>query len=177
MQSRFLFQTATVKKAVLSSLISLVLLPGMAWAQALLESPQQASFESGIGVIQGWVCDSAEIEISIDNGARFPAASGLPRGDTASVCGDSNNGFALLFNWNLVGDGGHSLQAYADGVPFADVTFTVTTLGAEFLTGAAGEYVLDDFPSVGESLTVRWVQAKGALKVNFPFSAQCPINA
>ena len=44
--------------------------------------------------------------------------------------------FSLLHNWNLLGDGIHSVQAYADGVLFASTQVKVTTLGEEFVRGA-----------------------------------------
>ena len=53
------------------------------------------------------------LEVEIDGGKRWPTAYGTERGDTASVCGDTNNGFGLIFNWNLFGGGLYSLQALA----------------------------------------------------------------
>ena len=38
------------------------------------------------------------------------------------VCGDSNNGFGLLFNWNLLGNGDHTIRALADGVELGRAT-------------------------------------------------------
>ena len=70
-----------------------------------LENPGNTSFQSGIGVLSGWVCAAEEVEITL--GALTPqmAAYGTERLDTASKCGDTDNGFGLLFNWNLLGDG------------------------------------------------------------------------
>ena len=63
------------------------------------------------------------------------------------MCGDSNNGFGLLFNWNLLGDGPHTIRALADGVEFRQATFTVTTLGGEeFVRGVTGETVAMGLP-------------------------------
>ena len=70
-----------------------------------MENPASASFQSGIGLLSGWVCDAAVVELEINDGPRLAAAYGTDRADTASVCGDTNNGFGLLFNWNLLGDG------------------------------------------------------------------------
>ena len=100
-----------------------------AWAQATLENPQPGSFQSGVGVISGWACDAQTIEVSFDGGPRLKAGVGTIREDTRGVCGDTDNGFGLLYNWNLLGDGPHTVTAYADGVEFARVTVTVTTLG------------------------------------------------
>ncbi len=127
---------------------------------AHLESPTEGSFESGIGLIRGWVCDAAKVEVKIDGGKPWLTAYGTERGDTASVCGDTNNGFGLTFNWNLFGGGLYSLQALADGTPFGDVIFRVATLGMEFLRDApTRDYVLPDFPRSDLSATVRWSEA------------------
>ena len=95
------------------------------------------SFQSGIGVISGWTCEAEAVEIEL-NGARQMAAYGTERLDTADICGDTDNGFGLLFNWNLLGEGEHDVVAYVDGVEFGSATVTVTTLGAEFLRGYGG---------------------------------------
>ena len=124
--------------------------------RARLESPTQGSFESGVGLIRGWVCEAARVEISIDGQPRLPTAYGTQRPDTASVCGDLNNGFGLTFNWNSLDDGVHRAQAFADGVEFASVNFAVTTLGADFLTGLDQKVALDDFPGDGQNTTLRW---------------------
>ena len=125
-----------------------------------LENPGGASFQSGIGVISGWVCAAAtvEIEITTEGGevGRHVASYGTGRGDTQDVCGDTNNGFGLLFNWNLLGDGAHTVVAYADAAEFGRATVTVTTLGAEFVQGVAGACVVPDFPLPGETVTLAW---------------------
>ena len=123
-----------------------------------LESPRQSSAESGIGLIRGWVCEASTVEVQIDGGARQQVAYGTTREDTAATCGDTNNGFGYTFNWNRLGNGTHTLQAFADNVEFANVNFTVTTLGQEFLKGASGEYTLPDFPQTGDTVTVRWAE-------------------
>ena len=48
--------------------------------------------------------------------------------------------------------------AFADGVAFGQATFTVTTLGVEFLQGTHGETVVADFPSPGEAVRLLWQQ-------------------
>ncbi len=124
-----------------------------------LENPGPASFQSGIGVLSGWVCAAAVVEVAI-NGTVYQAAYGTARRDTHDVCGDSATGFGVLFNWNLLGDGEHAVVALADGVEFARTTVTVTTLGAEFLRDVAGECLVADFPSVGESVRLVWQEAQ-----------------
>ncbi len=129
-----------------------------AGSSASLESPQQDSFESGIGLIRGWICQASAVEVQIDGGASQRVAYGTTRPDTAAVCGDDNNGFGYTFNWNRLGNGSHNLRAFADGVEFANVNFTVTTLGVEYLQGASGLYRLLDFPQTGSSVVVNWAE-------------------
>jgi phosphodiesterase/alkaline phosphatase D-like protein len=133
--------------------------PRLLWAQARLEDPELGSHQSGIALIRGWVCQANLIEIQIDEGPRLRAAYGTTRIDTRSVCGDDNNGFGLTFNWNLVSDGVHRVRAFADGVLFADVTFTVTTLGGQFLEGLSGECTVPNFPQPGSSVDLVWQES------------------
>ena len=92
------------------------------------------------------------------------AGYGTDRIDTTGVCGDSDNGFGLLFNWNLLGGGTrggtqHTVRALADGVEFDRATFTVTTLGTEFVRGAEGECRVPNFPAAGETVTLTWQES------------------
>ena len=140
-------------------LLSVVSVPRV-WAQQTLENPQPDSFQSGIGVISGWACEATQIEIAFDGGAPTTAAYGTSRGDTQSVCGDTDNGFGLTYNWNLLGDGEHTVRALADGVEFATVTVTVTTLGAAFLGDVDRNVTVHDFPDVGTAVELRWQEAQ-----------------
>ncbi len=127
-----------------------------------LENPGPNSFQSGIGVLSGWVCegDEVEIEITTEGGAvrRHVAAYGTERVDTAEACGDTDNGFGLLFNWNLLGEGEHEVVAFVDGVELGRATVRVTTLGEEFLRGVEGECVIEDFPGLAQTVTLEWQQ-------------------
>ena len=123
-----------------------------------LENPGVASSQSGLGLISGWVCDADLVEIEIGDFLPQAAAYGTERLDTTGVCGDTDNGFGLLFNWNLLGDGAHTVVAYVDGVELGRATVRVTTLGAEFLRGAEGECVAEDFPAMGRTVTLEWQQ-------------------
>ena len=71
-----------------------------------------------------------------------------------------DNGFGVLFNWNLLGDGDHTVVAWVDGVELARTTVTVTTLGQEFVRGAAGRCVREGFPAPGETITLSWQEAQ-----------------
>ena len=57
------------------------------------------------------------------------AGYGAERLDTATECGDTDNGFGLLLNWNRLGNGEHSVVAKADGVELGRATVRVTDPG------------------------------------------------
>ena len=127
-----------------------------------LENPGPHAFQSGIGALWGWACEAEQVEIEIktEQGefAWHMAAYGLERQDTLDTCGDTDNGFVLLLNWNLLGAGAHTVTALADGVELGRTTVQVTTLGQEFLQGAVGECVAEDFPHPGQSTLLEWRQ-------------------
>ena len=124
-----------------------------------LENPRSASFQSGLGVISGWACHANEIVIELD-GIPLQAAYGTVREDTRRVCGDANNGFSLLWNWNNLGPGEHTVRALTDGVEFANTTVRVTTFGEDpFPRGFSGTFDLPDFPASGETTVVQWEQS------------------
>ncbi len=151
--------TTRSRLSVLTTIVAFILSAFSAspvLGQATLENPTPNSFQSGIGVISGWACNATTIEIAFNDGPLQEAAYGTSRGDTQATCGDTDNGFGLLFNWNLLGDGIHTVRALADGVEFASLTVIVTTLGKEFLHGASGTLPLSDFPDAGASRTLRW---------------------
>ena len=127
------------------------------FVQGYLENPGADSFQSGVGVLSGWVCDADMVEIEL-NGIPQEAAYGTERLDTLRACGDTDNGFGLLFNWNLLRDGEHEVVALVDGVELDRATVTVTTLGQEFLRGVTGTCEAADFPVMGERATLVWQQ-------------------
>ena len=140
----------------------IVLVPSLAYAQptGVLEIPGNGTTVSGVGMISGWKCEAGDITISLNNGDPIPAMYGLPRADTSGVCGNAgNNGFFSYTNWGNLGDGEHTAVVYDDGTEFARSTFTVTTLGTEFLTGADTQVSVTDFPTPGETTTFQWNQA------------------
>ena len=137
----------------------LLSLSATALAQGTLENPRSAGIESGIGLVSGWHCGAGMIQIQFDGGAMIPAAYGTPRADTAGICDDSDNGFGLLWNYNLLGPGPHVVRAFADGVQFASANFEVRTLGQEFIEGLTltkGVTALD----IGKQLELSWEQSK-----------------
>ena len=121
------------------------------------ESPSEGSFESGVGLIRGWVCNASTVEVEIDGGARLKAAHGTRRADTEAVCGSADTGYGLTYNWNLLGDGVHTLRVLADGAEVSRVSFYVTTRGHDYLRGLPlYEHTLINFPSTGRSVILRW---------------------
>ncbi len=131
-----------------------------------LENPAPASFQSGISVISGWACDAEGIEIELDDEAYLAAGYGTRRADTASICGDADNGFGLLFNLNLQGDGLHKVRALTNGRVIDSAEFTVTTLGEPFRRGLSGTYQLADFPEQGKNVSVTWQQSQQNFAIN-----------
>jgi hypothetical protein len=115
---------------------------------------------SGIGVISGWKCEAVgDITVSFDDGDPIPLVYGSARGDTgvSAVCNDDGlNGFVAIWNWGLLSDGEHTAVVYDNDMEFARSTFSVATLGEEFVVGAAGECTIPNFPSTGESATFAW---------------------
>ena len=150
-----------------------VLAPSLAYA-AVLGNPGNGGFYSGIGVISGWKCQ-ADGEITVeflnDAGARMvinegrtsnpvPMLYGSERPDVrdAGACASADVGFVAIWNWGELGDGTYTAVAYDNDVEFARNTFTVTTFGTNFLTGASGRFRARDFPDPGVNVLLRWNQ-------------------
>lgn len=132
--------------------------------RGVLEIPASSDLPtmvSGISMVSGWVCDADTVEVSID-GIRFTAVYGSERNDTKEVCGDTNNGFGLVMNWNLFRAAlFHHISVYADGVEFASAEFTVGSLGEEFFKGRDRvTYHLPGFPRSGQKTTIVWSEAQ-----------------
>ena len=137
----------------------LAIFPQVALA-ATLDVPRQGDRLSGIGVIHGWKCDPQHITVSVDGSAPIAALAPYPRADTGGVCGNAGwNGFFTFVNWAIFGDGPHTITASDNGFPFATHTFTVTTLGEEFVTGVEKRATIEDFPAPGESVELKWNQS------------------
>ena len=124
-----------------------------AWATSL-ENPVSGAIKSGVGVVSGWVCEADKLEVSFDGGARLFVPYGSERPDTAGVCGDTDNGFGLLWNYNELGDGPHTVTLYIDGMVATQVNFSVVTLGTNFLRGVTGHGTIT--LSDGKQVDVQW---------------------
>ena len=139
-----------------------VLAPSLAHP-AVLENPTHGSFYSGIGVISGWKCEAnGPLTARFYDEDRMPLGDAIPlayrneRRDTEGVCGDTNNGFVAIWNWGNLGDGTYTAIVSDNGEEFARSTFTVTTTGEDFLTGAQARVTVENFPSPGETTVLEW---------------------
>jgi hypothetical protein len=132
------------------------LLAQTAYAQGALENPEPGSPQSGIGQVSGWHCAARAVTVSFDGGVPLPAATGISRKDTRGACDDDNNGFVLQWNWNILGDGIHTVRAFADGVEFGRATVEVTTFGEEFLRGARAQCRVERFPEADRDTILTW---------------------
>ena len=144
------------------AIVSLLWLLGfttLAYAQGQLEIPAPGSQQSGVGLISGWKCTGTTLTAAVDGMAPLPVPYGSPRGDTQGICNDTDNGFGVLINWNLLGNGAHTLRLYDNGVEFASATFTVQTLGGEFLRGLSKTVEVPNFPNAGQTTTLQWSEA------------------
>jgi len=135
-----------------------------------LGNPGPNSFQSGIGVISGWVCEAEQVEIVFETAqggvhhleaayrTERPDTERLPSGEV--LCGDTDNGFGLLVNWNLLGAGVHTVRALVDGEELGHATVQVTVVDAAepFVRGLVGECVVEDFPTAGQTTTLAWQQ-------------------
>ena len=134
--------------------------------RGVLENPGPHSFQSGVRALWGWVCDAEMVEIEIKTAQGevepYTAMYGMERLDTQEVCGDTDNGFVILFNWNRLGAGEHTVTALVDGMELGRATVRVTTVGEgaeeEFLRGVEGECVAEDFPMLGQRTRLEWQQ-------------------
>jgi len=163
-----------------------------------LRPPSPLERHSGVGTVYGWVCDANEVLIRISSMVHyldtahdtihsrhaglsdFQAAYGTERLDTLGVCGDSDNGFSLLVNWNTLDTAtyplplitedengvplrfeqwgvSHLLSVYADGRLIDDAFVEAVSLGREFVRGVGREIIeVRDFPIPGNRVTLEW---------------------
>ena len=142
-------------------LVAIFLLPAAVLAQGSLENPSNGSTESGINILSGWHCSASVVEAVIDGTSIGRAYVGSDRGDTASICGKKETGFALLINYNILSSGPHNLKIYANGSLFGDVNFeTIKSAGAEYLRGLSSTIGIPDFPAAGSSAILEWRESR-----------------
>lgn len=141
--------------------------PSISLAQGSIENPAIGSTESGIGIISGWHCTASKIDIFIDGALAGFTYTGSSRADTAAVCnGKSSTGYSYLINFNSLSRGEHTIKVLADGVQFGERVFnTIQSGGQEFLSGAAKQVAVADFPSAGANTTLTWSESKQSFVV------------
>lgn len=138
---------------------------GIRNASAALEIPEPNSIQSGIGIVSGWKCSAGKLTAKFDGGEALEVAYGTTRGDTATICGDQNNAFVMLWNYSNLSDGAHTLRLFDDGMEFASSTFRTQTLGQKFLsaeqTSGELEFALPHFPdpAVASGVRIGWQTA------------------
>lgn len=131
-----------------------------AGATGVLGTPVDGTVVSGVGVISGYHCTSKNIEVFIDGVSYGKAGAGTQLLGTQGVCGRTDTGFSLLYNFNNLADGQHTFSVYADGVLFD--THTATTFrsgGIPWLSGKNASSTILDFPEVGQTAMLQWVQS------------------
>lgn len=145
---------------LITTLLLLISVNAFGQTKGALENPSQGSYTSGIYMFSGWACDAELIEIVINGSSGLKAAYGTSRADTAGICGDSDNGFGLLFNMANLGTGTHTAVAFADGFEIGRSTFNVKRLSTgEFLRDKQGFSIDPNFPTPGREVWLEWVQS------------------
>ena len=131
-----------------------------ATAASALEIPAPGSVQSGIGLVSGWRCRGGVITAVFDDRAPVEVAYGTTRRDTTGACGDDDNAFVLLWNYNLLEDGAHIVRLLDDGVEFQRSAFQVVTLGRPFWRDLAHSREVMGFPAAGDRLRLDWQTAR-----------------
>ena len=111
------------------------------FAQQQLENPRPDSFQSGISPISGWACNTQKVQIRVDNQILLDTVYGTGREDTRQLCGDANNGFNVLVNWNELNEGVHTIALCVNDVCGKNISVAVTSYGSRFLSGLNGSAV------------------------------------
>lgn len=139
-------------------------------SDANIEVPAEGATMNGIGLISGWSClgGDLEAEFSDADGVLSTVAlpHGVPRGDTESVCGDTNNGFSTTMNWSLLGPGPKTMRLIQNGEMQGEPrNFTVVAFDEEFIRSASGMCTVRDFPTSGDSVTLMWSEPQQSFVV------------
>lgn len=131
-----------------------------AGATGVLGTPVDGTVVSGVGVISGYHCTSKNIEVFIDGVSYGKAGAGTQLLGTQDVCGRTDTGFSLLYNFNNLADGQHTFSVYADGVIFdTHIATTFRSGGKPWLSGQNASSTILDFPVVGQTATLQWMQS------------------
>jgi len=135
-------------------------LPAAVAAVGLLGTPAAGATVSGVGVISGYHCTSQNIDVYVDGNHLGKAGGGTTLLGTQAVCGRINTGYSLLYNFNNLAPGEHTVTVYADGALFDAHVFTsFQSGGIPWRSGVSRTVTLPDFPQAGQSATLEWVQS------------------
>ncbi len=132
---------------------------------AHLEIPAPGSTVNGVGVITGWSCIGGEMKAEIIDAGEVVdtvvISHGTQRTDTEEVCGDSDNGFGATVNWNHYTEGEKTIRFFQNEELITSRDFSILRLSDdEFLTGASGMCVVNNFPTAGQETTVEWDESR-----------------
>ena len=135
----------------------------------LIGAPENPhGYVSGVGVISGWLCEARKVVVEFDRDRklRWEVSYGSRRDDTYEYCSDRHNGYGLLFNWNLLGDGEHTMRLIRNGRFWKnpdgsvwETVFTVTTFGEEFARDLQGTCTVQNFPDKGAMVELQWSES------------------
>lgn len=97
-----------------------------------IDDPAEGSTQSGIGLVRGWSCLGGKLEVQFSEadgtaiGEPASLAHGTPRESAVEdLCGDTNNGFAMQINWNILGTGQKTMTLLVNGEERATRNFLV----------------------------------------------------
>ena len=123
-----------------------------------LESPSahEEVPQTGIATIFGWHCTARDIQVRIDDGPPMKAVTGVSRKDTASTCQRTDTGFSLLYNYNQLPIGLHTVTVTANGREFARRRVLVQHFGEGYLAGRGGYVRFRNFPEPGAGGRLIW---------------------
>lgn len=125
-----------------------------------LGTPVDFSIVSGVGVISGYHCSSKDIDVYIDGVWAGKAGAGTRLLGTQSVCGRTDTGYSILYNFNNLSNGIHVVTVSAGGIPLDSHTvWTVQSSGQPWLTGMSKTFTVPNFPSPGRTAVLEWVQS------------------
>lgn len=140
--------------------IDSVSLPLVSAGVGVLGTPVKDSTVSGVGVISGYHCTSRDIEVFVDGVSLGKAGAGTTLLGTQGVCGRTDTGYSLLYAFNNLINGQHVVTVTADGLPFdSHMVTTFQSGGQPWLSGANKTVMVPDFPAVGNTATLQWMES------------------
>lgn len=130
-----------------------------------LEIPAPNSTVSGVGIISGWSCLGGELKAEIIDAGEVADTvvlnHGSSRADTEEACGDIHNGFSATVNWSHYAQGAKTIRLIRNGEEAESNEFSILRLSEdEFLKGASGTAIVENFPTEGQETTLEWDESR-----------------